>query len=125
MELIQLDKDDNDIIYSIGKKLLILLFDVEEEDLDKNKIVDNDDENENLFSDNETFNEEIIISTDEEVNDNNLNNLIHTFKSNIDEMIKSYVKLNYNQNFNDINLKEIISGPVRTGRIRTKYRILS
>ena len=85
--------------------MLILFFDIEEEDLDKNKIVENDDEDENHFSDNESFNKEIMISSDEEVNDNNLNNLIHTFKSNIDEMIKSYVKLNYNQNFTHINLK--------------------
>ena len=29
MDLFQLDKEDNDIIYNIGKKLLILLFDIE------------------------------------------------------------------------------------------------
>ena len=78
--------------------MLILLFDIEE-DLDKNKNGENDDVIN--FSDNENSNEEIIISSVEEVNDNNLDNLINTFKTNIDEIIKSYAKHNYNLFFKE------------------------
>ena len=108
-DLLQMEKEDNDIICTISNKILILLFDIEEEDLEKNTIGENNEEinfseNKSSEDDNNIFSDE-----DEDVNDNNLEDLIKQFKFNIDKAIKNYAGRNNYPIYNDINSKKIIS----------------
>ena len=68
-----MDKEYNDIICIINTKILILLFDIEDEDLKKNTIAENDEDIN--FSKNESSENENKIFSNEYVNDNNLNDL--------------------------------------------------
>ena len=112
IDLLQSKKEDNDIIYNIGRRILTLLFDFEKDDFeDKNNNSDDErlkNENEDKNSQNEgSDTDENPSDSKNEIDKENINDIIISFKNNIDEILKNYGNniSKSNINYNDINSK--------------------
>lgn len=96
IDLLEYKKEDDDIIYNIGNKILTLLFDFEKDDFEDENINLDDKrlktENEDKNSENDGLDtDENPYDSKNEFEEENINDMIISFKSNIDEILNNYI----------------------------------